>query len=108
MNKTLSDMGTAILFVVIAAALIVWFHAKLVRMSGSLSRMRRMMTSVGLDPDNLASSDAGAGLDMQAVRTRCRMCPAEDLCERWLAGEVTGDNGFCPNAKIFGGAVRAG
>ena len=106
MNMTLSDMGTAILFVVIAAALIVWFHAKLV--SGSLSRMRRMMTSVGLDPDNLASSDAGAGLDMQAVRTRCRMCPAEDLCERWLAGEVAGDNGFCPNAKIFGGAVRAG
>ncbi len=106
MNMTLSDMETAILFVVIAAAWIVWFRAKLV--SGSLSRMRRMMTSVGLDPDNLASSDAGAGLDMQAVRTRCRMCPAEDLCERWLAGEVAGDNGFCPNAKIFGGAVRAG
>ncbi len=106
MNMTLSDMGTAILFVVIAAALIVWFRAKLV--SGSLSRMRRMMTSVGLDPDKLASSYAGAGLDMQAVRTRCRMCPAEDLCERWLAGEVAGDNGFCPNAKIFGGAVRAG
>ncbi len=106
MNMTLSDMGTAILFVVTAAALIVWFRAK--HVSGSLSRMRRMMTSVGLDPDNLASSDAGAGLDMQAVRTRCRMCPAEDLCERWLAGEVAGDNGFCPNAKIFGGAVRAG
>ena len=106
MNMTLSNMGTAILFVVIAAALIVWFRAKLV--SGSLSRMRRMMTSVGLDPDKLASSDAGVGLDMQAVRTRCRMCPAEDLCERWLAGEVAGDNGFCPNAKIFGGVVRAG
>lgn len=106
MNMTLSDMGTAILFVVIAAALIVWFRAKLV--SGSLSRMRRMMTSGGLDPDKFASSDAGAGLDIQAVRTRCRMCPAEDLCERWLAGEVAGDNGFCPNAKIFGGVVRAG
>ncbi len=105
MNVTLSDMGTGILFVVIAAALIVWFRAKLV--SGSLSRMRRMMTSVGLDPDKLASSDGEAGLDMQAVRTRCRMCPAEDLCERWLAGEVAGDNGFCPNAKIFGGVVRA-
>ena len=105
MNMTLSDMGTAILFVVIAAALIVWFRAKLV--SGSLSRMRRMMTSVGLDPDKLGSSDAGVGLDMQGVRTRCRMCPAEDLCERWLAGEVAGDNGFCPNAKIFGGVVRA-
>ncbi len=106
MNMTLSDRGTAFLFIVVAAALIVWFRAKLV--SGSLSRMRRMMTGVGLDPDNLASSDAGAGLNMQAVRTRCRICPAEDLCERWLAGEVAGDNGFCPNAKIFGGAVRAG
>jgi hypothetical protein len=106
MNMTLSDMGTGILFVVIAAALIVWFRAKLA--SGSLSRMRRMMTSVGLDPDKLPSSDGETGLDMQAVRTRCRMCPAEDLCERWLAGEVAGDNGFCPNAKIFGGVVRAG
>ena len=106
MNMTLSDMGTAILFVVIAATLIVWFRKKL--SAASLSRMHRMMASVGLDPDKVASSDAGAGLDMQAVRTRCRMCPAEDLCERWLAGEVDGDNGFCPNAKIFGGAVRAG
>jgi len=106
MNMTLSDMGTAILFVVIAAALIVWFRAKLA--SGSLSRMHRMMTSVGLDRDKVASSDAGAGLDMQAVRTRCRMCPAEDLCERWLAGEVAGDNGFCPNAKTFGAVVRTG
>ena len=106
MNMTLSNMGIAILFVVVAAALIVWFRAKLE--SSSLNRMNRMMTTFGLDPNKIASSDAGAGLDMQAVRSRCRMCPAEDLCERWLAGEVDGDNGFCPNAKIFGGVVGPG
>ena len=97
MNMTLSDMETAILFVVIAAAWIVWFRAKLV--SGSLSRMRRMMTSVGLDPDNLASSYAGAGLDMQAVRTRCRMCPAEvPERSRRCCGRCVGD---CQRRRIL-------
>ncbi len=106
MNMTLSDMGTAILFVVVAAALIVWFRNKL--SAASLSRMRRMMVSFGLDPDKVAKSDAGTGVDVHEVRIRCRRCPVDDLCERWLAGEIDGDGGFCPNANAFGGAVRPG
>ncbi len=106
MNMTLSDMGTAILFVVVAAALIVWFRNKL--SAASLSRMRRMMVNFGLGPDKVAKFHAGTGVDVQEVRMRCRRCPVEDLCERWLAGEIDGDSGFCPNAKIFGGAVRPG
>jgi len=104
MDTTLSSIGTAILFLAIAAALVVWFRNKLA--TGSLSRMNRMMASIGLNSDKIAQSDTG--LDMKAVRTRCRMCPSEDLCERWLAGEVEGDNGFCPNAKEFDGVLKAG
>ncbi len=103
---TESDLGMAIIFVVVAAALVLWFRHKLA--SASRSRMHRMMASLGLDPDKLEHSDEGAGLDMKAARTRCRMCPSEDVCERWLAGEIEGDNGFCPNAKIFDGVVKAG
>jgi hypothetical protein len=38
---------------------------------------------------------------MRDVRQRCEHCPSEDVCERWLRGEVSGDNDFCPNAKVF-------
>ncbi|MFQ5982339.1 MAG: DUF6455 family protein [Woeseiaceae bacterium] len=106
MNTTLSDIGIAILFVAVAAALVVWFRSKLA--ADSSSRLRRMMARYGLDPDKVEATDAGTGLDMQAVRKRCRRCPAEDECERWLAGEIEGDNGFCPNARIFDGIVKPG
>ncbi|MFQ5547535.1 MAG: DUF6455 family protein [Woeseia sp.] len=103
MNATFSDFGIAILLVGIAVILVMWFRGKL--RSESRSRMDRMMARLGVDPDKLA--DAPTDRDMNAVRTRCRRCPAEDVCERWLAGEIEGDNGFCPNAKIFDGVVKA-
>ncbi len=106
MSTTLSDIGIAILLVAAATALFVWFCRRLE--AASDSRLRRMMQSFGLDPDRHMNSDTGTGLDMYEVRARCRKCPAEDRCERWLAGEIAGDNGFCPNAKIFGGAVKTG
>lgn len=106
MNTTLSDIGTAILLVVVATALFVGFCRKLE--AASRSRLRRMMAHYGLDLDKLANFDAGTGLDMHAVRSRCRRCPVENVCERWLAGEIAGDNAFCPNAKIFAGAVKTG
>ncbi len=106
MNTTLSDIGTAIPLVFIATALFVWFCKQLE--AASRSRLRRMMASFGLDLDKVGSSDAGTGLDMHAVQYRCRRCPVENVCERWLAGEIAGDNIFCPNAKIFAGAVKTG
>ena len=104
MNSTLSDIGIAILLVAAATALFMWFCRRLE--AGSDSRLRRMMQSFGLDRDKLLTSDAGTALDMHEVRVQCRKCPAEDRCERWLAGEIEGDNGFCPNAKIFGEAAK--
>jgi len=35
------------------------------------------------------------------VKARCRRCPSEGLCERWLLGKVDGENTFCPNALTF-------
>lgn len=104
MNSTLSDIGIAILLVAVATALFVWFCSRLE--AASDSRLRRMMQSFGLDPDKLLTSDTGTGLDMHEVRVRCRKCPAEDRCERWLVGAIDDDNGFCPNAKIFGEAAK--
>lgn len=106
MNTTFSDIGTAILLVFAATALFVWFYNQLE--AASSSRLRRMMAHYGLDPDKLANSDAGTGLDMHAVRSRCRRCPVENVCERWLAGQIAGDNVFCPIAKIFSGAIKTG
>jgi len=105
MNINVSDWQIAFLLVLIAAILVVLFRSMLA--SKSQSRMYRMMTRVGVVPGSFTRSDKGAGLDMQAVRARCRRCPAEDVCERWLAGEIEGDNGFCPNANVFDGVVKA-
>ena len=101
MNITVSDWQIAFLLVLITAILVVSFRGML--SSKSQSRMYRMMAKVRVLP----SSDKRAGLDMQEVRARCRRCPAEDVCERWLAGEIEGDNGFCPNADVFDGVIKA-
>lgn len=106
MNVPLFDLGIAVLFVATAAVLVLWFRRKLIH--DSMSRMYRMMTKVGVYPKNFSRYDESADLDMKVVRSRCRMCPSEDVCERWLAGEIEGDNGFCPNAKIFDGVVSSG
>jgi len=44
----------------------------------------------------------------QEARSRCRTCASEDLCERWLAGGVEGDNRFCENARMFRGSAGTG
>jgi len=103
MNINFTDLQLALVFILIAAGLVVWFRSKLA--SGSRSRMYRMMSRVGVYPKNLSRSSGGSALDMDSVRRRCNKCPCEDYCERWLAGEVEGDNGFCPNAKVFEGVV---
>jgi hypothetical protein len=103
MNVSLPDLGIAIFFLATAAALVLLFRRKLA--ISSTSRMYRMMARIGVYPRNFARSGDDADFDLDSVRKRCRMCPAEDVCERWLAGEIEGDNGFCPNAKIFDGVV---
>ncbi len=75
--------------------------------SASAGRMTRMMERVGLDP-SIATRTYPQTLAyplteaiMKRVRRRCRGCPCEGLCERWLDGAVKGANSFCPNAETF-------
>jgi hypothetical protein len=72
------------------------------------SRLQRMMLSCGIDKDAAIRTDQVLTLDMDAVRSRCRICPATDLCERWLNGEAIVTNSFCPNAWHFFAAASAG
>jgi len=69
--------------------------------NGSEKRMTRMMKQKGLNIET-TRLDAPVLKDIiHDVRARCRKCQSEDYCERWLSGEVEGENTFCPNVKVF-------
>ena len=97
MNPTLFEIGIALFMVAVCVALLVWFLRY--TEAASERRMMQMLTRAGVDPEVARHGDTEA--IMQDVRSRCGKCRAEDLCDRWLAGKVEGDNSFCPNAQIF-------
>ena len=97
MNPTLFEIGVAIFMVAVSVALVVWFSRYVA--AASERRMMHMLTRAGVDPEVARHGDAEAII--QDVRSRCHKCRSEDLCDRWLAGKVEGDNSFCPNAQIF-------
>jgi len=97
MNPTLFEIGVAIFMLAVSIALVVWFFRYTAAASGR--RMIHMLTGVGVDPEVARQGDNEA--IMRDVRSRCLRCRSEDLCDRWLAGKVEGDNSFCPNAQIF-------
>ena len=90
-------ISAAVLMVTLGAAITLWFRGDLA--AGSARRRARMMSRSGLDYATLGHSDVQSAL--KAARRRCNKCPREDLCERWLAGTVPGQNVFCPNAQTF-------
>jgi hypothetical protein len=45
---------------------------------------------------------------LHVARARCSGCTSTDACDRWLAGQTRGDNGFCPNAQLFRIVERVG
>lgn len=73
-------------------------------------RLLGMLDAVGLDPALDSRRDVKTIRDIEAimkeVRQRCRSCAFEDVCERWLRGERTGSNDFCPNSGVFGSTAR--
>ncbi len=93
-------ISVAIFMVAVGIASIVWLQGY--RVAASTRRMKGMMTRVGLDPETATLGDPRTKAIMKEVRHRCRRCPREDFCDRWLAGKVKGDNTFCPNAQTFG------
>jgi len=97
MNPTSLEFGIAILMVAVGIALIIGFSRHIAAASGR--RMAEMMMCAGVDPEVSRKDDAQAII--QDARSRCIRCPSEGLCERWLAGKVEGNPGFCPNARLF-------
>jgi hypothetical protein len=87
----------AIVMVAVAITLVTLF--KKYKAAGSERRMMEMLKQAGVDPEIAGSGDAET--IMKEVRQRCSRCQTEDVCERWLAGEKSGDNEFCPNAGVF-------
>lgn len=97
MTSTLSQILTAIILAALAIVL-VWGYLRY-KAAGSDRRLQAMLEKVGVDRTIAESRDNEA--IMKEVRSRCGRCQTEDVCERWLAGAVEGDNEFCPNAGIF-------
>ncbi len=94
-----TQISVAIIMVGVAVAIIVWLQSS--QAAASARRMMGMMTRVGLDPGTATRGDPRTMAIRKEARRRCRRCPREDLCDRWLAGKVDGGNTFCPNAQTF-------
>lgn len=87
----------ALAMVGIAVVLIFTYRGYLA--ANSERRLRKMLESVGLDPEIAASGEIPT--IMEDVRKRCQSCASEGVCERWLSGTKEDGNAFCPNAKVF-------
>lgn len=97
MTYTFTQIISAIVMVLAVVALV--FAWRRYQTVNSERRRLDMLEALGLDPAIASSADLPT--IMSDVRERCEHCPSEDVCERWLRGEESGDNDFCPNARVF-------
>ncbi len=97
---TPTQISVAIFMMGVAVACLVWLQGSLA--AASAKRFMGMMMRVGLEPGTATLDDPRIKAVMKEMRHRCRRCPREGLCDRWLAGIVKGGNAFCPNAQTFG------
>ena len=93
------QIGIAIIMVGGACPGVVWLFTS--QASASIGRMMAMMERVGLNPQPSVLDGPRTITVRNEARRRCRRCSREELCDRWLAGEVEGNNSFCPNAQTF-------
>ena len=100
-------ISVAVFLVAVIFALLAWFDASIA--AASAGRTMGMMKRLGLSPEAASRDDAATKALVKEIRQRCRRCPREDFCDRWLAREVEGDNAFCRNAQRLGmlGEARA-
>ncbi len=99
MSTGYSEISLALMMLAAAVVLVVAYQGYL--RAGTARRLTGMLRRVGLNPDLLTRKGPEAEAVVQEIWQRCRNCSVEGHCERWLAGEVTGDNAFCPNARTF-------
>ena len=97
--EAMFEINVAIVMVAVTVAIFVWFQRS--EAAASARRTMGIMTRVGLDPETATLGDPRTKAIMKEVRHRCRRCPREDFCDRWLAGKIEGDNTFCLNAQTF-------
>ena len=97
MDSLIVNILIGVLMVSVSLALTAWYFGYLG--ASSESRMIRMLKRAGVDPEIARRNDKKAII--KDVRSRCRKCQSEAQCERWLAGDVGGENTFCPNHRIF-------
>jgi Family of unknown function (DUF6455) len=103
MNPSLFQLMLAIFMLAMSGALVVWFWRY--RAADSPRRMTQMLARAGVTPAVISRGDVEA--IMKSVRSRCLACSSEGVCDRWLAGEVEGENDFCPNAQLFRSLAKA-
>jgi hypothetical protein len=61
--------------------------------------MGEMMQARGVDV--VAVSLVDGGLALLEAATKCRLCPDEEACRHWLAGEAgSTPTEFCPNTAF--------
>lgn len=107
MTSALSQIFIATLMVAVTVAAFAWFRRS--EAAASAKRMMGMMSRMGLDPAIAAPGDPRThAIMMIETRRRCRGCPREDHCDRWLACKIRGENTFCPNAPTFAALAEAG
>lgn len=99
MNSTNLDIIIALSMIAMNAVLIIWFLKNLA--SISKTRMAHMMQRIGLGSEIISLDDFRIRKDIKDMRSRCLRCSCDNYCDRWLAGEVTGENTFCANAPAF-------
>ena len=99
MYPTMFEINLAIFMLAVSVALLVWFQRS--RLAASAKRMIGMITRTELDPVAVQGDPRNVAI-VKEMRSRCIRCPREDYCDRWLAGDVEGDNAFCPNAQTLG------
>lgn len=97
MNMSIIQFVAGLALLGVALALVYGVRRYLI--ATSERRLTSMLVRVGLDPAIATSGDTAS--IMKEIRQRCRNCNTEDVCERWLVGEKTGKNDFCPNAAVF-------
>ena len=97
MAYTVTQIVSAIVMVLVVISLV--FAWRRYQIANAERRRLDMLEAMGLDPAIASSADLPT--IMSDVRERCEHCPSEDVCERWLRGEESGRNDFCPNARVF-------
>ena len=93
------EISVALMMLALTVAMVIAFQGYL--RIASARRLIRMVARVGLGSLAMDRRDPVSQTAVEEIWQRCRNCQLEGHCERWLNGEVGGDNTFCPNEAAF-------